>query len=1485
MAELNTDRFQAALLEFKQSISPDLVNRFSICTLEDVYTACNEIQRKHGQQRNLQDMQRLEPFLDAMDQFSRTIEVFLNANELICFIWGPIKFVLVAARAHKACFNKLLDVYAEVGESIPGLLQYRTTLDKYPPLATVLEDYYKDILNFHLAAVKIFQSPKWEKMFRAIWNTFDSKFGPIISSMKRKRGLVESEKGSAVLYETHNLNQGISTIQADQKRLIQSMTQEILKNHKSRVSSIRKNLQAPQYQTDQEMAAERRQGSDSGAWIFENPYFLAWSNHDVTYHNVLYVNGIPGAGKTTLMSTIIEKLLEQRQSTKNKHFLVAYFYFKHQEKNKATFDGLLRAVLDQLVDQDPDLSDHLFPDIPHFQGMGSQLTETTLKSLVKSALESCRLSYIILDGLDECAKGEARKSTQWFLSLIDDGFENTTAALRVLFSGQRDGSLDQMLANRPSISLEESGHAEDINRYCRVLCKQIRVQFGLSPEKENLIASRVTEGAQGMFLYAHVVLNNLLDQINKSSLDREMESGTFPQGIEQAYERVAVRVFKQSPPARRNAAKKILRWIACARRPLRWREVQSLFCINPFTGCVDYDGGKLVFTCKDLCGSLIDVHLQKSDPENIIRIVHETAREYLVLNKWLNTDHDQAVLANIGDYQATLAIFCSRYLTSKPFAMGMVEKDIITHATSGYYALQDYTVRYWFDHFRECVDRATEIDPELFKEAMESAKDFLTSYALTLKEDLNCIGEYKEVAHILRELPQDGSERNTYFNIELRTSSIRKTIEAIREQDLDTAARCVLASLHGTSALFKCSKPWCESFTTGFQNIESRKLHADQHDLPFRCPVQGCIAFQIGYDTQSKLMQHTKRYHSNPDDGLKFSRRVNKETSIWAAVAKGDLALVKALLDSNNLLEKKHPRLRHTPLYAAAQSGCLEICEFLVNKGATISRCGPGGRTALHAAVIGSDPDIVRLLIGQEQCSPDEADHSNITPFCEACALGHLDIVKSLFETGKINLDRCTSSVPECCKNKNIMPQPTPLAFACSEGNSTIVRYLLQQDWANFIHGEILARAAHQGHSTIVELLLAKISTSPNLLLQAIETSPDSLPLRITKRLSGFLLLVAEESPNSLLPVINRSPNSMLRTIATSPDLLRLAIEQITDFLPLMVEKSLDALRDAVSKSPTQWLPLLEKSHNELLSAIVRSPTVFDSLYPDQIPSNVKRKDDWFVISKYEGRVDGGDAYVRSVSFSPDGVYLITGDEERVIRVWNIETQTIRNVFEGHEQDICSLDCAPNGRIIASGSTDKTIRLWDMEQNINTRVFEAGSEVMTVAISPDGDLVACGCKDNTAHIWNLSDGGYVGCLKNGGHEDPVYSVAFSRDGKMLITSSLDKTVKIWELSGHKCVKTLKQHSDFVLSVTTTPDDNWILSSSKDRTVRFWNRRTNSNLMLNGHSNSVVSVATSPNGNLFATASGDYRARIWHYGPMNQHGTNFDPATKMGMSYQ
>ncbi|KAI9746513.1 MAG: general transcription repressor [Claussenomyces sp. TS43310] len=259
-----------------------------------------------------------------------------------------------------------------------------------------------------------------------------------------------------------------------------------------------------------------------------------------------------------------------------------------------------------------------------------------------------------------------------------------------------------------------------------------------------------------------------------------------------------------------------------------------------------------------------------------------------------------------------------------------------------------------------------------------------------------------------------------------------------------------------------------------------------------------------------------------------------------------------------------------------------------------------------------------------------------------------------------------------------------------------------------------------------------------------------------------------------------------------------------------------------------------------------------------------------------------GDLYIRSVCFSPDGRYLATGAEDKLIRVWDIASNKIRNTFSGHEQDIYSLDFARDGRTIASGSGDRTVRLWDIEagQNILTLSIEDG--VTTVAISPDTKYVAAGSLDKSVRVWDISTGYLVERLEGpDGHKDSVYSVAFAPNGKDLVSGSLDKTIKMWELmaprghppangpKGGRCIKTFEGHKDFVLSVALTPDGAWVLSGSKDRGVQFWDPRSGSTqLMLQGHKNSVISVAPSPttmaNGGMFATGSGDMRARIWQY---------------------
>ena len=165
-----------------------------------------------------------------------------------------------------------------------------------------------------------------------------------------------------------------------------------------------------------------------------------------------------------------------------------------------------------------------------------------------------------------------------------------------------------------------------------------------------------------------------------------------------------------------------------------------------------------------------------------------------------------------------------------------------------------------------------------------------------------------------------------------------------------------------------------------------------------------------------------------------------------------------------------------------------------------------------------------------------------------------------------------------------------------------------------------------------------------------------------------------------------------------------------------------------------------------------------------------------------------GDLYIRSVCFSPDGKYLATGAEDKQIRIWDIAKKRIRNVFDGHQQEIYSLDFSRDGRLIVSGSGDKTARIWDMLEGTSKVLtindpdsLNNDAGVTSVAISPDGRWVAAGSLDTVVRIWDVASAVLVERLR--GHRDSVYSVAFTPDGRGLVSGSLDKTLKYWDVSG------------------------------------------------------------------------------------------------------
>ena len=65
-----------------------------------------------------------------------------------------------------------------------------------------------------------------------------------------------------------------------------------------------------------------------------------------------------------------------------------------------------------------------------------------------------------------------------------------------------------------------------------------------------------------------------------------------------------------------------------------------------------------------------------------------------------------------------------------------------------------------------------------------------------------------------------------------------------------------------------------------------------------------------------------------------------------------------------------------------------------------------------------------------------------------------------------------------------------------------------------------------------------------------------------------------------------------------------------------------------------------------------------------------------------------------TLAIAPNGQYLVSGSEDKTIKIWHWESGEIRQTLSGHKQTVRILAIHPNGQTIVSGSDDKTVKFW-----------------------------------------------------------------------------------------------------------------------------------------------------------------------------------------------
>ncbi|MCJ1352386.1 MAG: hypothetical protein MMC33_002370, partial [Icmadophila ericetorum] len=398
--------------------------------------------------------------------------------------------------------------------------------------------------------------------------------------------------------------------------------------------------------------------ASSGQWLLRNKEFIIWRKSSVS--SVLWLHGIPGSGKTKLVFSVIQHL-HSESNTSSAPAPIAYFYCTRNtaEPQRADPDEIMRSILKQLSSSKPDLSVRE-PTAKEYrtrkeeaeqQGCEpAKLTVAECEGLILALLEH-NPATIVIDALDECIPARRYE----ILKTLDNIIQKSASLVKVFVSSREDNDIVCRLKDSPNVIIHASDNGKDIERFIhseveKAIEDKRMLRGDISDELKNRIITTLAKGANGMFRWASLQIQNLCDaQRIKDEEELIQELGLLPETLRESYDIIYKRI-QASGKKSQVIAERALKWLLCAQRPLKSLE---------FIAAVDLHGQhskKSNDILLDMCCNLVvlDVEL------DVFRFAHLSVREYI-------EDLDEYTNIEIHKLAAERCIDVYIYKTFKPF--------------------------------------------------------------------------------------------------------------------------------------------------------------------------------------------------------------------------------------------------------------------------------------------------------------------------------------------------------------------------------------------------------------------------------------------------------------------------------------------------------------------------------------------------------------------------------------------------------------------------------------------------------------------------------------------------------------------------------------------------------------------------------------------------------------------------------------------------
>lgn len=290
----------------------------------------------------------------------------------------------------------------------------------------------------------------------------------------------------------------------------------------------------------------------------------------------------------------------------------------------------------------------------------------------------------------------------------------------------------------------------------------------------------------------------------------------------------------------------------------------------------------------------------------------------------------------------------------------------------------------------------------------------------------------------------------------------------------------------------------------------------------------------------------------------------------------------------------------------------------------------------------------------------------------------------------------------------------------------------------------------------------------------------------------------------------------------------------------------------------------------------------------------------------------GQPGWIRSMAFSPDGTWLVSGSQATgtfhlpgapgQVRVWNVASGQPLHTL-GSSQMGYAVAVTHDGSLLAAAGNGGKIQLWQAQTGKPIRTLQAPwDKAVSLTFTPDGQRLVASGDDTSVRVFNVESGEETRCLLR--TLGMVYSLAMTEQGQLVAiadhagrlrlcdvvsgeerfprgahharvlamsllssgawaTAGTDGTILLWNAASPEPIGQLRGRRGFVLALAHHGDRGLLASGDNEGAVHLWNPERQLQLWsVQAHASRVKSLAFTPDGGQCISVGDDGWVKAW-----------------------